>query len=552
MAASWDESVDVVVVGSGAAGLVASIVVADLGLKPLIIEKSNRWGGTSAISGGGLWVPANPLMLADGASDTLEEAMMYLNSVIGEVGPASSPERRAAFLTNAPRLVSFLADEGFQWTRDRTFPDYFPTRQGAKVGRQLEGRLVDGKKLGKWLETLRTRDNLPPMAFKTEDAPFIPLMKRTLRGFARVVKVVLKTAAWNISGRRPLAAGNSLVGQLMLIALKHNVPLRMEVALQDLVIEDGKVTGVIVNERGQQRRIQACRCVMLTAGGFARNSDFRRKYQTVGEEFSSAVESDTGDAIQIAMNAGLATALMEESWWCPATVTPDNMRIPVVWERHLPHSILVDSTGARFMSEALPYLDAARAQIERNKIVPAIPAWLIMDARHRQRYPYGPVLGGTTPKDWMDKGTFICADSLEELAAKIQVNLTGLKRTVERFNSFADSGVDTDFQRGSDAFQAYYSDPKTFPNPNLGRIERAPFWAAPVVPGDLGTKGGLLTDESARVIRRDGGVMPGLYAAGNTTASVMGRTYPGPGVTLGSACTFAFIGMRHAVGTNEP
>ena len=549
----WDETFDIVIVGSGAAGLVASIVAVDAGLKPLIVEKGSLWGGTSAISGGGLWIPANPLMLADGVSDSLEDALRYLEIVVGDAGPASSPARKMAFLANGPKLIEFLAANGFQWARDRFFPDYYPGRSGASVGRMLEGRTFDGKRLGPWLSLLRKRENLPSMAFKTEDAPFIPLMKRTWSGFFRIAMVIIRSLFWFLTGRTPLAAGNSLTAQLMCIAQKLGVPVRLSTSLVDLVVENDRPIGVVVSADGQPRRIAARRAVMLTAGGFSHNAQFRRQYQDVGDEYSSAIDEDTGDAIQIATRAGAATALMEEAWWCPATVVPENgseIRVPIVWERHLPHSIIVDSSGQRFMNEAEPYLDAGRDQIERHKTVPAIPAWLILDARHRARYPIGPVLGGITPESWVDAGVLVKADTLDELAAKIAVDPAGLKNTVERFNGFADTGVDLDFQRGTDAFERYYSDPRVGPNPNLGRIERAPFWAVPVVPGDLGTKGGLLTDENARVLREDGSVIQGLYAAGNTTASVMGRTYPGPGATLGPAATFAFIGMRHACGVN--
>jgi 3-oxosteroid 1-dehydrogenase len=547
---SWDETFDVVVVGTGAAGLLASIVAVDAGLRPLVIEKAALWGGTSGISGGGVWIPVNPLMLADGENDSLEEALRYLDDIIKDVGPASSRERRIAYLTNGPKMVAFLKAKGFNWGRSKSYPDYYPDRPGARGGRMVEGNTFDGKQLGEWLKTLRSRKNVPPMAFKTDDAPLLPLMTRTWGGFARMAKILINTLFWTMTGRTPLASGQSLVGQLMAIAQQSGVLVRLETGLQDLVIEDGRVTGVIVSNAGQIRRIAANTAVMLTAGGFSRNSEFRRQYQEVGSEYTGAIETDMGDAIQIAMKAGAATALMDEAWWCPVSITPSGVRMPIVWERQLPHGIMVDSSGQRFMNEAQPYVDAGRDQLERNKIVPAIPTWMILDARHRSRYVFGPALGGKTPQEWIDAGFFVKADTLDELAAKIKIDAVGLKRTVERFNGFADTGIDLDFGRGNNAYDKFYCDPRTKPNSNLGRIEKAPFWATPVVPGDLGTKGGLLTDENARVLRADGSVIPGLYAAGNTTASVMGRSYAGPGATLGPATTFAFIAIRHAAGVN--
>lgn len=194
---------------------------------------------------------------------------------------------------------------------------------------------------------------------------------------------------------------------------------------------------------------------------------------------------------------------------------------------------MVDQTGARFCNESESYVDAGRAQLDRNEKVAAIPAWLIMDARHRKRYMFGTAPGGRTPQDWLESGFLIKADSIDDLAAKTGVDVDGLKATIARFNGFADSGVDEDFQRGRTAYDNYYGDPRVKPNPNLGRIEQAPFWATKIYPGDLGTKGGLVTDEFARVLTSDGKVIEGLYATGNNTASVMGRTYPGPGATLG-------------------
>jgi 3-oxosteroid 1-dehydrogenase len=549
--ATWDETFDVVIVGSGAAGLLASIVAADSRLNALVIEKSGFWGGTSGISGGGLWIPVNPVMLAAGEKDSTEEALRYLNDIIKDVGPASSPERRLAYVINGPKMVAFLKTKGFSWGRSKTYPDYYPDRPGGRGGRMVEGNTFDGKQLGEWLNTLRSRKNVPPIAFKTDDAPMLPLVTRTFAGFARGAKIMINTLFWTMTGRTPLASGQSLVGQLMAIALRSGVEVRLETGLTDLVIENGRVTGVVTSHAGRTRRIKADRAVMLTAGGFSRNGAFRRQYQEVGDEYSGAIESDTGDAIQLAMKAGAATALMDEAWWCPVSITPDGIRMPIVWERQLPHSIMVDSSGRRFMNEAQPYVDAGRDQLERDKIVPAIPAWMILDARHRSRYLFGPALGGKTPQAWIDAGFFVKADTLEELAAKIKIDAAGLKRTVERFNGFVDTGVDLDFGRGGNAYDKFYSDPRNKPNPNLGRIENAPFWATPVVPGDLGTKGGLLTDQYARVIRPDGRIIEGLYAAGNTTASVMGRTYAGPGATLGPAATFAFIAIRHATGVND-
>jgi 3-oxosteroid 1-dehydrogenase len=241
------------------------------------------------------------------------------------------------------------------------------------------------------------------------------------------------------------------------------------------------------------------------------------------------------------MEAGAAVALMEEAWWGPSFVTPDGARMFSVWERSMPGSIIVDRSGRRFVNESTSYLDVGRMMLERDRTVPAVPSWLVMDSRHRRRYPLVTLMPGITPKRVVENGFLVRARSLDELAEKTGVDAAGLRDTVRRFNAFARSGIDEDFHRGESTYDRYYSDPRVKPNPNLGPIDRPPFWAARMYPGDLGTKGGLLTDQRARVLREDGSVIPGLYAAGNTTASVMGRTYPGPGGTIAPAMVFAYI-----------
>lgn len=540
-----NDDYDIIIVGSGAAGLIASIVAQDKGLKPLLLEKAQSWGGTSALSGGGVWVPNNMLMQADGDEDSLEEALAYMEEVIEDVGAASSRERKLAFLTNAPKMMKFAADKGFQWVRARYYPDYYPDRIGGKIGRVVEGKVFDGKRLGKWLATQRSGKIDISLVFKTDDVYLFPLMKRTWKGFFRILKILGDTIWWRITGRKPLAIGQTLTGQLMMIAQQHHIPIVLNAALEDVIVKDDKVVGAVVNVNGETKRINAAKGVLLSAGGFARSAEFRKKHQGVTGEYSSASIDDTGDAIQIGMKLGAETALMDDAWWGPTVMMPNGSPMFIVSERSLPHSIIVDSQGERFTNESRSYIDAGHDQLNRDKIVSAIPAWLILDARHRSRYMFGMAMGGSTPKDWIDSGFFTKANSLEELATKIKIDVEGLQKTVKRFNGFADTGVDLDFKRGATVYDNYYSDPRVKPNPNLGHIAKAPFWAVAIYPGDLGTKGGLLTDEHARVVRKDGSLIEGLYATGNTTASVMGHTYPGPGSTLAPAMTFAYIAVSH-------
>lgn len=218
----------------------------------------------------------------------------------------------------------------------------------------------------------------------------------------------------------------------------------------------------------------------------------------------------------------------------------------LLWERSLPHSMIVDSAGERFVNESTGYLDFGDAVLQRNRTVSAVPAWLIIDARHRRRYPFGLMLPGITPKSAMRYGFLTKADTIDELATKIGIDPAALRATVQKFNGFAHTGLDTDFGRGDNVYDNFYGDPRTKPNPNLGAIEKAPFYATRVWPGDLGTKGGLLTDEHGRVLAEKAEAIAGLYATGNTTASVMGDSYPGPGSTIGPSMVFGYTAALNA------
>lgn len=531
----------VVVVGSGAAALSAAAAAAAEGLSTIVLEKTRYWGGTTSYSGGGVWIPANPLMLADGVDDSVEEGLRYLDEIIGDAGPASSRERRLAFLENGPEVVRFLVAQGLRFQRTPRYPDYYPDRPGARIGRQLEPAVFDGRRLGPLLPTLRRPPGAPPLATQIDDFNRLTVALRTPEGFARGARVVARTAVWRATRRVPLSLGPSLVGQLMAIARRHGTEVWLGSPFRELVVEDGRVVGIVAERAGERVTVRARKGVVLAAGGFARNAELRKRHQPVTGEWSSAVGADTGDAIEAAVALGAATALMDDAWWGASFLLPAGSAAFCLWERSLPGSIIVDERGERFVNESASYIDVGHAQLERG----AVPAWLVLDGRHRERYLFAAMLPRRTPRWAIESGFLVRAASLPELAAKTGVDEAGLLRTVERFNRFAGNGVDEDFGRGANVYDNYYGDPLVRPNPNLGPIDRPPFWATRVYPGDLGTKGGLLTDEHARVLREDGAPIDGLYAAGNTTATVMGRTYPGPGGTLGPAVVFGHLAARH-------
>jgi 3-oxosteroid 1-dehydrogenase len=557
---AFDHTTDVLIVGSGAAGLVAALTAHDQGLEPLVVEKADKIGGASSYSGGGLWIPNNGVIRAAGVQDSREEALTYMDDVIGDVGPASSKERREAFVDRGPEMVDFLARQGFRWVAGLRYADYYPDRPGGKAeGRGIEGEMFDVKQLGDWQEHLLLNPMTPPLPMYTNEVGSFALAFKTLKGFQTAARVVgRRLIGGRLQGKTNMTNGRSLIGQLMLLNKNRGTQIWRESPFVDLIVEDDVVVGAVVDHEGKRLRIRAKRGVLLSAGGFARNLQMRQEHEQgpVSTAWTSVPPGDTGDAIQAGIKVGAATALMDDAWWGPTLVDPAT-GIPafVLWERSFPHSIIVDSTGKRFMNESASYIDTGHAMYERNEELGdegrAIPAWLIVDARHRNRYPMATLLPGMTPKSAIESGFITRGATLDELARKIGVDPEGLRGTVERFNRMALAGVDEDFERGRTAYDTFYGDPTVTPNPNLGTLEKAPFFAVQVWPGDLGTKGGLLTDEKARVLREDGSVIKGLYGAGNTTASVMGRTYPGPGSTLGPATTFAYIAAND-MATPEP
>ncbi|MDX5400495.1 MAG: FAD-binding protein, partial [Actinomycetes bacterium] len=313
----------------------------------------------------------------------------------------------------------------------------------------------------------------------------------------------------------------------------------------DLVVEDGRVVGAVVDREGRQVRVRASRGVVFASGGFAHNAEWRQQYHGVPVGWSSANKGNLGTTIAIGQRHGAATALMDDAWWGASIPAPTEGINPafLVSERSMPFSLIVDGQGNRFANESESYVDLGHHMLEHSG--GAGKFWMIADARHARRYLRTFAIMPGLMKGLREKGMLHTAKTLPELARAIGVDQGNLRATVERFHGFARAGVDGDFGRGNSAYDRYYGDPLVRPNPNLGPLEKGPFTAYELVPGDLGTKGGLLTDADARVLREDGSVIEGLYAAGNNSASVMGRTYPGPGSTIGPALVFGWRAGTH-------
>jgi 3-oxosteroid 1-dehydrogenase len=546
----WDLDVDVLVAGSGAAGLSAAIAAADAGLRTLVVESTDRWGGTTNLSGGGLWMPDNPLMAELGISDSADEALTYMQAAIGDAGPASSPQRRRAFVETVPEVFRFLQRHGVRWVAAKDYPDYYPDRPGGKIGRGIEAEPFDTRILGDWFAKSRSNESLPLIPLKTDDVWLVSRAWSTPSGFVRGARLVFRTLGGLVRGKRLYGIGSALISSLMTIVRRQGTEVLLSTPLTDLVVEDGAVVGAIASRPdGSPVRIRAHAGVVLAAGGFANNQEWRQKYHGI-PGYSSAAAGDQGSAIRIAESIGAQLALMDDAWWGASvpSADPGGKAMFVLGERSFPFSLVVDSAGNRYTNESASYIDFGHAMLERNKTVPAIPSWLIVETRHRRRYLFNPLLQGA--KKLREAGIVRKAGTIEDLARDLDMDPSALRATVDRFNAFARDGVDLDFERGRTAYDRYYGDPRVKPNPNLGPLEKGPFTAVQLVPGDLGTKGGLLTDADARVLDTSGAPIAGLYAAGNTTASVMGRTYPGPGSTIAPAVVFGYRAARHAASTH--
>jgi len=542
--AAATERYDVIVVGSGAGALTGAIVAAKHGLKTLMVEKGSMWGGSSSLSGGGMWIPNNPVSLAAGLQDSFEEALTYMETVIGDVGPASSRERKVAYLQNGPEVVRFLQGEGVQFVAAMEYPDYYPDKPGGKIGRCIEYAFFDRRKLGELGKSIRMAAELP-MPFHSGEAHHLPKAFTTPKHFFKTVGI-LSRAAKRLTGQQLVGLGNAMVAQLMWVALRYGVTLWLNTPCRRILVEDGRAVGIEVLKDGKPLELRAG-AVLLAAGGFDHNAEMRKTYHGIEAGWSVGNPDNTGDVIQQCMELGVDMALLDDAWWGAVSIEPSGQPYFILWERSMPHSIVVDQLGQRYTNESASYVDFGHAMLEQNQKTAgkAIPSWLIMESRHRNRYIFGMAMPRFTPKAYLESGYFIKADTLDELADKCGINRETLLATVARFNRMVEKGVDEDFGRGRTAYDHFYGDP-TYPNPNLGKIERGPFYAVKLYPGDLGTKGGILTDEYARVLK-DGVPIPGLYATGNCTASVMGRTYPGPGATLGPAVTFGYIAGKEMV-----
>jgi 3-oxosteroid 1-dehydrogenase len=549
---------DVVVVGSGGAGMVAALAAAHQGLSTIVIEKAAHYGGSTARSGGGVWIPNNDVLRRDGVKDTPEAARAYLHGIIGNI---VDPERIDTYLNRAPEMLSFVLKQTplkMCWVPG--YSDYYPEAVGGRPGgRSIEPKPFNANKLGPDLPGLEPPYGNVPLNVVVMQQDYVRLnqLKRHPRGALRSMRVGARTLWAKATGKNLVGMGRALIAPLRIGLRNVGVPVQLNTALTDLYVEDGAVRGIYVcdtnaRETAGPQLIRARKGVILGCGGFEHNEQMRVKYQRapITTEWTVGAKANTGDGILAAEKLGAALDIMEDAWWGPTVPLVDAPWFALS-ERNSPGSIIVNMSGHRFMNESMPYVEACHRMYggeygQGPGPGENIPAWLVFDQNYRNRYIFaGLQPGQRIPGKWMDSGVIVEADTLEELATRTGLPVDEFIATVQRFNSFARSGVDADYHRGESAYDRYYGDPTNKPNPNLGEIRHAPFFAAKMVPGDLGTKGGIRTDVHGRALRDDGSVIEGLYAAGNVGAPVMGHTYPGPGGTIGPAMTFGYLAALH-------
>ena len=543
---------DVVVIGSGTSGMMASIRAHDRGLSAIVLEKSRFYGGTSARSGGNMWVPTNHLM---GAEDSPDKAMAYMHSITrGTV----AEDLLGAYLEHGPAMLRYLEDIGVPQKMIGT-PDYAGTLPGAMTGRSTAPVAMDAALLGDELRHMR----MPHPMWRVfgryaMDQDDLGILGLRLPGWKRrAAQLALRywlDVPWRLKTKRDrrLTFGNALIGGLRLAMMKRQIPLVRNVALTRLMTQDDVVHGAVVARNGNEAEVIARQAVVLAGGGFEHNPVLRAQYLSFapGTASSWATDTNTGDALLAGQALGAGVEFMGEGFWVPGMTLPaedgSGSDIYTAVFRNA-HSLAVNRAGDRFVDEAASYDDFGNAMVaDHDKTGQNLPCWYIFDAQYRAAYACGGLLPSLLMPDWRVPATWwdqyvYRANRPEELAAKIGLDPVKFVATLRRFNDQVARGHDPDFGRGDTEFDRVMGgDPRIGPNPSLGSVDKPPYYAVPVHLCDLGTKGGLTIDDKAGVVKPDGSRIPGLYAVGLSAASIFGAAYPGGGSSIGPANAFAF------------
>jgi succinate dehydrogenase/fumarate reductase flavoprotein subunit len=556
------QDVDLLVAGAGPAGMAAALVAALEGLSVLLCEKSDQVGGTGATSAGTLWIPGNSQNRAAGYSDSADKAGNYLDALVGK---DAARDLRAAYLQTGPAAIDYLvARSDVQFLACGTHPDYRSNMPGAALsGRAIVAAPFDGRLLGK--DFARVRAPIPEflvfggmMVGKVDLGPLVGRY-RSIGNFMYAAKLVLRYLADRLRFRRGtrLLMGNALVARLFLSLRKNKVPILFDCVL--VALERGRdgVTSARLKIGGQELVVKTRKGVVLATGGYGHNKTFREMFMPRPiPTYSLSYAGNQGDGLAIAERLGAAFTHEKgtSGLWVPVSVVPrpdgsEGLWPHIILDRAKPGLIAVNATGRRFVNEAVSYHDFVEAMFEAHKTAPSIPAWLACDAVFMKTYGLGVIYPGHgNIESFVDSGYLVSAPTLEALAQKIGCDAAELARTVARHNGFAQTGVDVDFGKGETELNRFNGDPAHKPNPCIGPMTRAPFYAVAVWPADLAVSTGIATDADARVLDCDGRPIGGLYACGNDQGSVMAGSYPGPGTTLGPGLVFAYRAVMHACG----
>jgi 3-oxosteroid 1-dehydrogenase len=557
------ESFDVVVVGSGAAGMTAALRACDLGMNVLIVEKAHKYGGTSATSGGVAWIPNHEL---GGSTDTREEALTYLDAVIKQ--PVNR-QRLEAFVDSGRDMLSYLGSIGINFI-PMPWPDYFAELKGSRTDRSLVLPMWDGRRLG---------DKFPLVR---EQFPRFKLFNRYAMNLEETFTIAARAKGWQkmiarVIGRywldretrkitrrdRWFTSGNALIGPMLEQLIAKRVEIRLETKLTGLITSRGWVTGLRVSGIAKEYEIEARHGVVICAGGFEWNQALRDRFYPIKTSIwwsSTPQGANAGEALLAAEAAGAATEHTEEGWWAPTMMLPSASASnfeevhQAIFDVGRPCSVCVNRNGDRFVNESCSYDRFGAAMVEDHKKTGAnLPCWLIFDSVFRAKFTAGGILptavmsDKSIPADWWDHYVYR-SGTIAGLAAKLHIEPSKLEGVIRRMNEYAAKGQDPEFGRGSTIYDQAFGDPTCKPNPALGAIAKGPFYAIPVYLGDLGTKGGLKADHRARVVDAEGRPIAGLYAAGNAAGSPFGLNYPGAGGTIGPAMVFAYIAANDIAG----
>lgn len=546
----WDYEYDVIVVGSGASGFSAAITGKKEGLKTVLIEKEKVFGGASALSGGGVWIPNNRYLVKGGVQDSFQEAKTYLDSTVGD---KTSDEMKETYLKKGIDMMDYLHEtsEHMRFTYAKDYSDYYPHLAGGKgEGRSIEPTVFNLNKLGGW----RGQMKAPAMDTKGfvmtgQDFRHINMITRTWTGKKRSLTLGWRLVKHLVLRANYSALGQALIGRLAMTYKELGGELWLDSPFIDFIIEDDEISGIKIMKDGKETRVTASKGVIFASGGFSQKQSFREKYlpAPTDKTWTSSPQGQTGDLLEPAQELGAKLGFMDKVWGAPSIIDHTGKPFFLVADRAIPSMIITDQDGNRYINEPTPYHEFVDTMYAHNEKSggKAIHSWIILDHKAKKRHLFAGLFPGQDfPKEYYEHHVVLKSETIAGLEEQLAIPQGNLVKTVERFNGFAETGEDLDFHRGETKHDQYYGDP-TLKNPNLDAIDKGPFYALKIYPGDIGTKGGVVIDTHARVLKEDGTPIEGLYACGNCSAAVMGESYPGPGATIGPGMTFGHIAALH-------